>query len=162
MRQLNALLALPKIAQTEVCVGALLDHHGSQREVERVVEFVEGALKSDRDVVLYTSRQVLTGATMQHSLSIGKRISGGLTTILRSTSTRPRYVITKGGITSSDAATAGLGVKRAMVLGQILPGVPLWELGSESRYPGLPYIVFPGNVGGDGALANLVTSLKST
>jgi uncharacterized protein YgbK (DUF1537 family) len=47
-----------------------------------------------------------------------------------------------------------------MVLGQILPGVPVWRLGSESRYPGIPYIVFPGNVGNVEALADIVTSLK--
>ena len=32
-------------------------------------------------------------------------------------------------------ATRGLGVKRAMVLGQILPGIPVWEFGSETRFP---------------------------
>ena len=159
-RQLHALLALPKIAQLEVRVEALLDNHRSQAEVDRVVESVERALKSAKDVVLYTSRKVLTGKDAQHALSIGNAISECLTAILRSTSTRPRYLITKGGITSSDIATKGLGVKRAMVLGQILPGVPVWRLGSESRYPGIPYIVFPGNVGNVEALADIVTSLK--
>jgi uncharacterized protein YgbK (DUF1537 family) len=56
-------------------------------------------------------------------------------------------------------ATAGLGVKRALILGQIKPGVPVWQLGVESRYPGLPYIVFPGNVGGAAILAEIVTTL---
>jgi uncharacterized protein YgbK (DUF1537 family) len=70
-------------------------------------------------------------------------------------------LIAKGGITSSDMATKALVAKRAMVLGQILPGVPVWRLGPESRYPALPYVVFPGNVGDEGALADLVRSLKS-
>jgi len=30
-------------------------------------------------------------------------------------------------------------------MGQALAGVPLWQLGPESRFPGVPYIVFPGN-----------------
>jgi uncharacterized protein YgbK (DUF1537 family) len=54
-----------------------------------------------------------------------------------------------------------LKVKRALVLGQILPGVPVWQLGQESRYPGLVYIVFPGNVGGPEALAEVVAKLKA-
>lgn len=29
-------------------------------------------------------------------------------------------------------------------MGQALAGVPLWQLGPESRFPGVPYIVFPG------------------
>jgi uncharacterized protein YgbK (DUF1537 family) len=57
-------------------------------------------------------------------------------------------------------ATQGLGVRRALVLGQILPGVPVWQLGSETRHPGLSYIVFPGNVGGPEALGQVVTALR--
>jgi uncharacterized protein YgbK (DUF1537 family) len=70
-------------------------------------------------------------------------------------------LIAKGGITASDVATKGLNVKRALVLGQILPGVPVWQLGPESRYAGIPYVVFPGNVGGDDALAVTVQALSA-
>jgi uncharacterized protein YgbK (DUF1537 family) len=38
-------------------------------------------------------------------------------------------------------------------MGQIIPGVPVWRTGDESHIPGLAYVVFPGNVGGDDALA---------
>ena len=60
---------------------------------------------------------------------------------------RPRYLLAKGGITSHDLAAKALRVKRAVVLGQIVPGVPVWRCGAESRFPDLAYIVFPGNVG---------------
>ena len=80
---------------------------------------------------------------------------------LRRLEVRPRYLIAKGGITSSDLATRGLGVKRALVLGQILPGVPVWELGPETKFPGLPYVVFPGNVGGPEALQDAVQKLNT-
>jgi len=40
-----------------------------------------------------------------------------------------------------------------MVMGQALPGVPVWRLGMETRWPGMAYVVFPGNVGGDDAMA---------
>jgi len=63
----------------------------------------------------------------------------------------------QGGITSSDAATKGLEMKRAMILGQAAPGVPIWRCNEEtSRHQGVPYIVFPGNVGGDDTLAEVV------
>ena len=102
----------------------------------------------------------MTGTDPESNLSIGSRVSDALIAILGLISTRPRYLIAKGGITSSDVATKGLGVKRALILGQILPGVPVWQLGPESKYPGMPYIVFPGNVGGPGALAEAVNILK--
>lgn len=72
---------------------------------------------------------------------------------------RPRYLIAKGGITSSDLATKGLGIKRALVPGQILSGVPVWELGSETKFPRLQYVVFPGNVGGPEALVETVNRI---
>ena len=56
-------------------------------------------------------------------------------------------VIAKGGITSSDVGTKALKVKRADVMGQINPGIPVWRTGAESRFPGTPYVIFPGNVG---------------
>ena len=72
----------------------------------------------------------------------------------------PRYVVAKGGITASDVATDGLGVRAARILGQVLPGVPVWRLGPASRWPGMPYVVFPGNVGDDGAVAKVIRLLR--
>ncbi len=80
--------------------------------------------------------------------------------IVQRLQTAPRYILAKGGITASDIATRALSVKKAMVLGQILPGVPVWRLGQGSRLAGLPYIVFPGNVGDDQALVEVVKQLK--
>ena len=110
-------------------------------------------------MVLATSRELVTSGDAAASLDIGNRVSAALVEIVRRLEVRPRYLIAKGGITSSDLATKGLGVKRALVRGQLLPGVPVWELGPETRFPGLPYIVFPGNVGGPSALTDAVQGL---
>jgi uncharacterized protein YgbK (DUF1537 family) len=120
----------------------------------------EEALQSGHDIVIYTSRELVAGADAASSLAIGRRVSAGLSAVVRAITTQPRYLIAKGGITSSDVATKGLDVMRAMVLGQVLPGVPVWQLGPESRHPGMVYIVFPGNVGGPEALAEIVTALS--
>ncbi len=74
--------------------------------------------------------------------------------------TRPRYLLAKGGITSNDVAVKALRMKRAMVIGQVLPGIAVWESGPEARFPGLKYVVFPGNVGGPGTLADVVDVLS--
>ena len=80
------------------------------------------------------------------------RISEGITSIAGRLDTVPLFVLAKGGITSSDVATKALGQVRSVVMGQILPGIPVWKTGNESRYPGIPYIVFPGNVGEEDSL----------
>jgi uncharacterized protein YgbK (DUF1537 family) len=158
--QVNALLAMRDISGRGISVEGLLDDGRREDEIVRVAQFVNAALQGDGDVVIYTSREYITNEDSEESLGIGNRISEGIISILRLISARPRYLVAKGGITASDVATRGLSVKRAMVPGQILPGVPVWQLGPESRYPGMPYIVFPGNVGGSEALADVVRILK--
>ncbi|MCB1255217.1 MAG: hypothetical protein KDB39_18685, partial [Austwickia sp.] len=73
----------------------------------------------------------------------------------------PRFVVAKGGITSSDVAARGLSIERAMVRGPMLPGiVSLWEpIDGPAR--GIPYIVFAGNVGGPSSLAEVVHKLSA-
>ena len=158
--QVAALLEQPGVASVEVDVGALLANEGWDREIARVAQAADQRLRAGQDIAIFTSRRLVTGADAESSLAIGRRVSDGLVAIVRAITTRPRYLLAKGGITSSDTATRGLDVRRAQVLGQILPGVPVWRLGPESRYPEMVYIVFPGNVGGSGALAEVVAALR--
>lgn len=67
-----------------------------------------------------------TGA--EQSLSIGNEISASLMEVVKALAIRPRHMIANGGITSSDLATKTLGVQRAIVMGRILPGAPVWQL----------------------------------
>ena len=99
------------------------------------------------------------GQDRESSLRIGQIISSALVAVVKSLSERSAWVIAKGGITSSDVATQGLRIKRAEVLGQALPGIPIWRTGRESRWPGMTYVVFPGNVGGPDALAEMIRAL---
>ncbi len=155
--QLETLLATTDITRVEVDVARLLTDE-QDAEIERAIQAMNKALHAGRDVVVYTSRELVT-ATGDASLSIGQRVSQSLVAIVQGLAERPRYLIAKGGITSSDVATRGLGVRRALVRGQILPGVPLWSLGAESRFAGMPYVVFPGNVGNEEAVAAVVRKL---
>lgn len=160
--QLEDLLKQPGIVAIEAHVNSLLSDERVSEEASRVAQEAEAAMREERDVVVFTSRRVVQGTDAEESLSIARRISEGLVSAVGEIATRPRYILAKGGITASDIATKGLGVRRAMVPGQILPGVPVWQLGTESRYPGLKYIVFPGNVGDAQAITAVVTSLRHT
>lgn len=73
----------------------------------------------------------------------------------------PSFVVAKGGITSSDVGVKALAVKRATVLGQIKPGIPVWQTGSESKFPNTPYVIFPGNVGEAVTLREAVEELMN-
>jgi len=160
--QLEAVLAIPNVVGLEVKVEFILSRDSIASELTRIARLVESALNTGKDAVVYTSRKLHTAADSQGNLLIGRRVSDGLITLLRMLSGKPRYLLAKGGITASDVATKGLNVRRAMVLGQILPGVPVWRLGEECRHPGLAYIVFPGNVGNSEAVADVVKMLRYT
>jgi uncharacterized protein YgbK (DUF1537 family) len=142
-------------------VSSLLNDNEREQTIQDVVAKLEFALRRGRDVVMATSRELVTGADAAASLAIGTRVASALVEIVRRLKARPRYLIAKGGITSSDIATKALGVKRALVLGQLLPGIPAWQLGPETKFPGMPYIVFPGNVGDSGALAAAMNILST-
>ena len=154
--QVERLLERPGLTAIELSVEDLLDDSRSGGEIDRVTRQADGALGAGRDALVFTSRRLVTGADAAGSLSVGQRVSASLVAVVRGLSARPRYLLAKGGITSSDVATEGLGVQRADVLGQVLPGVPVWRLGPEGRHPGMVYIVFPGNVGGPDALVRVL------
>jgi len=145
--QLTHLLNRTGIARVELAVHSLGDE-----TIADAAKQVNDRLRAGEDVVLFTSRQLIAGADAAESLRIGQRVSAALVEIVSRLATSPRLIIAKGGITSSDLATKALRVRRAIVRGQILPGIPVWQLGPESRFPGINYVVFPGNVGAPDAL----------
>ncbi len=158
--QLARLRELHRLEAIELPVEALLDPERRPPVIERALADVESGLSAGRIVLLATSRRLVTGVSEAANLQIGRQVSDALVEITRRLNQAPCFLIAKGGITSSDLATQGLGVRRAMVAGQLLPGVPVWRLGSEARFPSMPYVVFPGNVGDDQALADAVTRLS--
>ena len=131
-----------------------------QKDIDQISKKVNQHLKENKDVVFHTSRTIIKGDTKAESLAIVNRVSNGVISIIQQLKTQPKYIVAKGGITSSDVATKGLNVKRAYVIGQALKGVPIWKLGNETKFPNMPYIIFPGNVGDNQALYQLTKLLK--
>ncbi|OZB98243.1 four-carbon acid sugar kinase family protein [Paenibacillus sp. XY044] len=132
-----------------------------RREIVRASEKTVERLKAGYTVVLRTKRERfdIGNGSKEDELRIAVRISAALTEIVSQLTVRPRYIVAKGGITSSDIGTKALGVTVAVVAGQIKPGIPVWICGEESKYPHLPYIIFPGNVGEERTLLDMVEEL---
>lgn len=132
------------------------------REVDRVVGVCEEAIGLGRTAVVFTRRERLdlNCGDQEAELRIAVDIADAVTAIVTKLKVRPRYIIAKGGITSSDIGSRGLHVQRAVVAGQIKPGIPVWRTGSESKFPGLPFVIFPGNVGNRETLKEIVEMLE--
>ncbi len=158
--QLEQARALPHTRGIEVPADALLDERRDET-IAAAARAIEAAWDAGEDAVLYTSRALLqrhgAGAA---NLDIGARISSGLVAVVRSVGRAPAWFIAKGGITSSDMATEALGIHHATVLGAILPGVPVWRAVASDRWPDVPLVIFPGNVGGESDLAAAMITLR--
>ncbi|WP_249284513.1 four-carbon acid sugar kinase family protein [Luoshenia tenuis] len=154
--QLNSLLELEGVVQREFDITKPLE-----QESRAARAWAEEALQKGQVAVIYTSRkraQVPGGPEEQLKFSVA--VSAAVTDIVKQLEVTPGFLIAKGGITSSDIGIKGLGVKRAMVAGQAAPGIPVWRCGEESRFPGLSYVIFPGNVGDEDTLRNMVAGLR--
>lgn len=159
-RQLAAALRLEQVQPIELDVRLLLSP-ACEDELRRARNLLERTLQQDRVALVYTSRTVLTETddSSEANLQVAGRVSKALVRLVRQLQVRPGFLISKGGITSSDIGSEGLGVRRALVAGQVRPGIPVWATGEESKFAGLPLIIFPGNVGEDTTLADVISQL---
>ena len=160
-RQLEALKQLSDIRFVELDATKVTEAGGLEKEVERCLALEEAWIRDGKTVCCYTSRALITADTgnKEDELRLSVRISDAVQSLVGGLSIVPKFVIAKGGITSSDVGTKALGVKRANVLGQIEPGIPVWQTSAESKFPGIPYVIFPGNVGEDTTLRHAVEKL---
>lgn len=162
-RQVEALRELKEIEFVEMDVSLVKDEEAFQKEVERCLEREENCIRQGKTVCCYTTRTLITADTgdKEDELRLSVRISDAVQSLVGKLQITPQFVIAKGGITSSDIGTKALKVKKANVLGQIKPGIPVWQTGEESKFPQIPYVIFPGNVGEDTTLKETVEVFKN-
>lgn len=147
--QLETLRGRGDVAFIEMDSDLVLRPGALEEETRAIVAECSALIARGRTCCVSTKRAVLTveGDTPEAALVRSVRISDAVQRCVGELTAAPAFVVAKGGITSSDVGVKALGVKRATVLGQIRPGVPVWRTGEESRFPGVPYVIFPGNVG---------------
>lgn len=155
--QLNSLFQDHRVERVEMDVKQVLGSN-FYNEIERIANHLDELISSGRNPVLYTSRTLLK--TDDH-LKTAETISKALTSIVQRLYQKPDLIVAKGGITSSVIAVEGLKMKKAMVQGQVLPGIPVIVAGKESKWPGIPYVIFPGNVGHINAISELYGKLNN-
>ena len=159
-QQIEAAKEIPSLKNVEIQVQELLNRETRVAEIAEVQQRVQQAILNGVDVMVYTSRKLIKSDNAGENLNIGKQVSTALVEIVKSLTIAPRFLIAKGGITSSDLATDALGVKCAYVLGQVAAGISVWRLGEETKFPGRAYVVFPGNVGTQDTLADVIKLLQ--
>ncbi len=104
--------------------------------------------------VIFTSRLERTFSNQAARLEFGEQVSAFLMDVVRNLPETLGFLVAKGGITSNDVLSTGLALRAARVLGQILPGCSVVRCPDDHpRFPAMPVVIFPGNVGDADALA---------
>jgi len=148
--QLERLLQEPDTVGIEVAVSRLRDNPVNEYAplLDQILQAVRSAHAAGKTPVIYTSRQELSFANTQARLDFGAAVSALLMEIVRNLPPSMGFLISKGGITSNDVLSTGLALPTARLLGQILPGCSVVRTpANHPRFPLLPVVLFPGNVG---------------
>lgn len=164
--QLENLLKAPNTVPVEIDVSRLLSDTVSDREAQSItlkqeaLAQVEQAHAAGKTAVVFTSRKELEFDNISTRLAFGQSVSALLMAIVQDLPTDIGFLISKGGITSNDVLSTGLNLPTARLLGQILAGCSVVRTPADHpRFPDLPVVLFPGNVGDENALATVYTRL---
>ncbi len=156
--QLNKLLPHPACVPVELDANEMIKDTYIE-ELSKKRDMTMEIYSGGKLPVVFTSRAVLSSENKMDSLKLSTTISNRFTEFIDMLDITPDFFIAKGGITSSDMATKACRITKAKVEGQALPGIPVIKAGEDSRWPGLLYIIFPGNVGGESALYDAVQKI---
>ena len=158
-QQLEQLLKQPGVVAMEVDVDRI-DREGPAL-LSEMLATARNAHAGGATPVIYTSRTEKTFADQKTRLDFGTRVSAFLMQVVRGLPPSLGFLISKGGITSNDVLSSGLGLTTARVLGQILPGCSVVRCPQgHPRYPEMPVVIFPGNVGDENGLVTVYRRLS--
>jgi uncharacterized protein YgbK (DUF1537 family) len=150
--QLERLLKMPAVVAIEVDVEQLTKNRDAL--LAEIIRKCEQSHAAGKTPVVFTSRTEKAFPGPAARLAFGEMVSAFLMDVVRNLPETLGFLISKGGITSNDVLSTGLALRTSRVVGQILPGCSVVCCPSDHpRYPDLPVVIFPGNVGDDQALA---------
>ncbi len=130
-------------------------------EAIRCAKLVSEKLREDKIVVLQTRRERVDfpGDDKEKQLEMAVSISKELTGVLSMLDVKPKFLISKGGITSFDCLSIGLNVKKALALGQVEKNVGVVKILDDTSFKNMPVVIFPGNVGSEDTLYKVIERL---
>lgn len=159
-QQLEQLLKQDGVVALEVDVQRISTERDSL--LKDVLTKAEDAHAKNLTPVIYTSRVEKVFSDQQARLAFGEQVSEFLMDVVRNLPDTLGFLISKGGITSNDVLSSGLSLRTSRVVGQILPGCSVVCCpDNHPRYPEMPVVIFPGNVGDENALTTAYKRLAA-
>lgn len=158
-QQLEQLIKQNDVVALEVDVLRIPTERDSL--LKDILKQAEEAHAKNLTPVVYTSRVEKVFADQQTRLAFGEQVSAFLMDVVRNLPETLGFLISKGGITSNDVLSSGLSLRTSRVVGQILSGCSVVCCpDNHPRYPEMPVVIFPGNVGDENALTTAYQRLS--
>lgn len=160
-RQLATLKEAFPAEVLEIDVAQVIDPERRESHLAQLID--EGVAALGRGtIIVQTSRRLVTKSDAAASLELSREVSAAVVAVVWGVVERtlPTFVLAKGGITSSDTATKALRIRHAIAVGSMLPGIVSLWMAEDGLATGVPYVVFPGNVGDENSLAEVVRTLQ--
>ena len=158
-QQLTQLLREDDIDGIEIDVQAIPTRRDEL--LRETLALIQASHTDDRTPAIYTSRTEIQFTDPRSRLEFGEHVSAFLMDVVRNLPETLGFLISKGGITSNDVLSTGLALRAARVVGQIHPGCSVIRCPDDHpRYPDMPVVIFPGNVGDENALATVYRRLR--
>ncbi len=162
--QLENLLQESGIVGVEINVSNLLADSPIKGEdlLAEILAKVAEIHQAGNTPVIYTSRQELSFSDTETRLKFGAAVSRLLMAVVQGLPPEIGFLISKGGITSNDVLSTGLNLTTARIVGQILAGCSIVLTPKDHpKFPNLPVVLFPGNVGDAKGLATVYQRLST-
>ena len=158
-QQLEQLLKQDNVVALEVDVQRIPNERDSL--LKDILKQADDAHTKNLTPIIYTSRVEKVFPDQQSRLDFGEQVSAFLMDVVRNLPETLGFLISKGGITSNDVLSSGLSLRTSRVVGQILPGCSVVCCpDNHPRYPDMPVVIFPGNVGDENALTTAYQRLS--
>ena len=133
---------------------------GRTEYLDRLTQSVTEALRAGH-VALATSRDVHRAEDAEASLDVAEAVSSAVDEVVGRViaAEPPAWIVAKGGITSANMVTKVLALRRGWIVGQVFDGqLPLWR--DDNPDDSKPFcVIFPGNVGTETTLTDVVRKL---
>ncbi|ABB58532.1 four-carbon acid sugar kinase family protein [Synechococcus elongatus] len=161
--QLEALLEQPQVAAIAVPIEPFVESDGRDRPplAEDLDRQIQQALQQGQTPVIFTERQFHACASPEQQQQLSRAIADFLAERVCALPAEIGYLICKGGITTN-TILANLDAAIVELRGQIRTGVNLVQLpASHQKFPSLPIVSFPGNIGDRHDLVTIQQILSS-
>ncbi|MEN9207675.1 MAG: four-carbon acid sugar kinase family protein [Gloeomargarita sp. GMQP_bins_120] len=159
-QQVEHLLRQPGVQGIELAITGLLQGQTPAEVVAQVLPQITQALHQGLTPVIYTPRQELTFPDQETRLHFGAQVAQTTALLVQQLPPDIGFLVSKGGITSNTILSDGLQLTAVRLLGQIAPGINVIRTPADHpRFPQLPVVIVPGNVGGPEVLTTIVQRL---